>query len=431
MRVLVVGTGGREHALAWRIAFSPGVEVLITKGNPGTDAVARAVDAAPGNVDQVVQAARAEAVDFVVVGPEAPLAAGLVDRLVEAGVRAFGPTKAGARIEASKAFAHEVMEAAHVPCARAEVLDDVQAAMRHLERGSGPIVVKADGLAAGKGVVVAQDREEARVAVESLMVRGDLGQAGRVIVLEEYLEGEEASYMVLCDGESVRPLATSRDHKRVWDGDRGPNTGGMGAYSPAPVLDPETEEVVLGRIIHPTLRELSKRGVTYRGVLYAGLMLTRDGPRVLEFNCRFGDPEAQVVLYRWRGDFLEALLAASEGRLREVSPAFDPRPAVCVVLAAQGYPGTPRTGDVIEGLAEAARVPDSVVFHAGTARGPGGSVLTAGGRVLGVTASGANLRQARDRAYEVVSRIHWPGMHFRSDIAARGLRDILLEGSRW
>ncbi len=422
MKVLVVGTGGREHALAWRVAFSPGVEVLITRGNPGTDAVARAVDVAPGDVEAVVQAALSHRADLVVVGPEAPLAAGLVDRLQAAGVRAFGPGAAGARIEASKAFAHEVMDAAGVPCARAEVYDDACAALRHLEHGSGPIVVKADGLAAGKGVVVAKDRDEARAAIESLMVRRDLGDAGRAIVVEEFLEGEEASYMVLCDGETVRPLATSQDHKRVYDGDCGPNTGGMGACSPAPVLDPDTEAVVLDRIVRPTLREMSRRGIEYRGVLYAGLMLTRDGPRVLEFNGRFGDPETQPVLFRWRGDFLEALFATAEGRLREVVPDFDPRPAVCVVLAAENYPGPPRTGDVIEGLDEAGRVPHAIVFHAGTARGPGGTVLTAGGRVLGVTASGATLREARDRAYHVVSRIRWPGMHFRTDIAARALR---------
>ncbi len=421
MRVLVVGTGGREHALAWRVAFSPGVEVLITRGNPGTDAVARAVDVSPGDVATVVQAAVSHRVDLVVVGPEAPLAAGLVDRLQAAGIQAFGPVAAGAHIEASKAFAHEVMETARIPCARAEVFDDAGAALRYLERGSGPVVVKADGLAAGKGVVVARDRGEARAAVESLMVRRDLGDAGRTVVLEEFLEGEEASYMVLCDGETVRPLATSQDHKRVHDGDRGPNTGGMGAYSPAPVLDSTIEATVLERVIHPTLRELSRRGIVYRGVLYAGLMLTRDGPRVLEFNCRFGDPETQPILFRWRGDFLETLFATAEGRLHEVVPDFDPRPAVCVVLASEGYPGPPRTGDVVQGLKEAVRLPQVAVFHAGTARGPGGTVLTAGGRVLGVTASGADLREARDRAYEAVSRIRWPGVHYRTDIAARAL----------
>lgn len=421
MKTLVVGSGGREHALAWRLAFSRGVEVLITRGNPGTSQVARAVDVSPSDFDAIVQMARAERVDLVVVGPEAPLVAGLVDRLAQSGICAFGPKGDGARIEGSKAFAHEVMEAAGVPCARAEVFDDVGAAVRYVEAGSGPVVVKADGLAAGKGVVVAKDRVEARAALESLMVRRDLGEAGRIVVIEEYLEGEEASYMVLCDEETVRPLPTSQDHKRVWDADRGPNTGGMGAYSPVPFFKEALEATVLERIILPTLKELRRRGVMYRGVLYAGLMLTREGPRVLEFNCRFGDPETQPLMLRWRGDFLEALHATSEGRLSEVKPAFDERPAVCVVLAAEGYPRTPRTGDVIEGLEEAGRIPHVVVFHAGTAWGPGGNVITAGGRVLGVTALGKTLHEARERAYLATSRICWPGMHFRTDIAARAL----------
>jgi len=418
MKVLVVGQGGREHAIAWRLAFSPGVQVLITRGNPGTDAVATPVPIAPLDVEGLVEFARRERVDLVVVGPEAPLAAGLVDRLEQAGVRAFGPVQAAAQIEASKAFAHDVMQAAGVPCARAEVFDDVEAALRFIGSTRAPMVVKADGLAAGKGVVVAQDPGEAREAVLDLMVRGTAGDAGRRVVIEERLAGEEVSFMALCDGETVRPLAAAKDHKRVHDGDQGPNTGGMGACSARSTLDAETERLVLGTIIRPTLEELARRGVVYRGVLYAGLMRTAQGPRVLEFNCRFGDPEAQAVLVRWEGDFLDALLACAERRLRDVQPTFMAGAAVCVVLAAQGYPGAVRTGDLISGLDEAGRLPQVVVFHAGTARGEDGLVRTAGGRVLGVTAWGTDLDAARRRAYEAVSCISWRGMHHRTDIGA-------------
>lgn len=427
MKVLVVGTGGREHALAWRIAFSPGVEVLITRGNPGTEKVARSVAASPHELEKIVAIAKQQNVDFVVVGPEAPLAAGLVDSLEAEGIKAFGPKASAARIESSKAFAHEVMEAACVPCARATVFDDAKAALRFIESHHGPIVVKADGLAAGKGVTVARTRAEARAAVESLMVRGELGDAGKKVVLEEYLEGVEASYMALCDGDFVRSLAPSQDHKRLLDNDEGPNTGGMGAYSPTPFVDKDCENFVVERILKPTLGELLKRGIVYRGVLYAGLMITRDGPKVLEFNCRFGDPEAQVVLYRWQGDFLEALLAVTEGRLAEVEPAFQEGAAICVVLAAQGYPAKPRTGDVIEGLEEAERLPGCTIFHAGTAWGSGGMVVTASGRVLGVTAYGSTLIEARQRVYEAVSKIRWPGIHFRKDIGAKAL--LLSAGS--
>lgn len=418
MKILVVGNGGREHAMAWRLAGSPGVEVLITRGNGGTDDVARAIDVAPTDVAGVATAARTHAVDLVAVGPEVPLAAGLADRLIADGIRVFGPVQAAARLEASKAFAHEVMDAAGVPCARSWSFDDATAALRHLESCPLPVVVKADGLAAGKGVVVATRRDEALAAARAFMVEDHLGAAGRTVVVEEFLAGQEASFMVMTDGEHVVPLAGARDHKRIFDGDRGPNTGGMGAYSPTPLLDDATRDAVLASVIRPTLDALARRGIPFRGVLYAGLMFTADGPRVLEFNCRFGDPETQPVLYRLRGDLAEAMVACAEGRLDRVPLAFDPRPAVCVVLAAGGYPETPRTGDAITGLEDAARLPETRVFHAGTRRQADGTVVTSGGRVLGVTATGADFAQARARAYEAARCIRFEGMQFRSDIGA-------------
>lgn len=421
MKVLVVGNGGREHAMAWRLSGSPGVEVLITEGNGGTRSVARSVAVKASDIDGVVALARQEDIGLVVVGPEAPLAAGLVDRLVEAGIKAFGPTRDGARIEASKAFCHEVLEAAGVPAAGYHVFDNADAALEHLSSCPIPVVVKADGLAAGKGVVVATTREEALEAVRSQMVDRSLGDAGSTVVVEEYLEGEEASFMVMTDGDFVLPLATSQDHKRVFDGDQGPNTGGMGAYSPAPVLDENAQQHVMDRIIRPTLTELTRRGSPYQGVLYAGLMFTSDGPKVLEYNCRFGDPETQPILYRYRGDLFSAMSACTDGTLSTVRVSFDPRPAVCVVLAAENYPSKPRVGDVIEGLGNAARLPHVQVFHAGTRSDSDGLAITSGGRVLGVTAAGDTIREARDRAYKAAKLIKWPGVHYRTDIAHRAL----------
>lgn len=416
MRVLVVGTGGREHALAWRIAFSRGVQTFITLGNGGTERVAKALPVDPTDIEGLVQAAKTNKIDFVVIGPEAPLAKGLVDRLIEAGILAFGPLKKAAMLEASKAFAHEIMEAAGVPCARFEVFDDFEKARRYVERLEGPLVIKADGLASGKGVTVAKNRLEAITALEASMVRGIFGDAGRVVVIEEFLEGTEASFMVLCDGNTILPLAPAKDHKRLLDNDQGPNTGGMGAISPVPGFDKELEKRVEEDIVRPVIEELGRRGIEYRGVLYAGLMLTKDGPKVLEFNCRFGDPEAQVVLVRFEGDFLEALLSCAEGRLSEVRFSFDRRPSVCVVLAAQNYPSQPKVGDEIEGLEEASRLEGVYIFHAGTRRDERGRLLTAGGRVLGVTAVSENLHQAREKAYYAASLIKWEGMHYRKDI---------------
>ncbi|MBM4396339.1 MAG: phosphoribosylamine--glycine ligase [Deltaproteobacteria bacterium] len=422
MKVLLVGNGGREHAMAWRLAATRGVKVLVTHGNGGTDAVARAVPVAPNDLDAVVKTARSERVDLVAVGPESPLAAGLADRLHAAGLKVFGPVQAAARIESSKAFCHEVLEAAGVPCAPARVFDDARAAMAHLATCPIPAVVKADGLAAGKGVVVATTREEAIEAAKEFMVDGALGAAGRRILIEEHVVGEEASFMVLTDGEHVLPFAPAQDHKRLNDGDLGPNTGGMGAYSPTRALPPPAQKDVVERIIRPTLAELARRGIRYQGVLYAGLMVTKDrGPMVLEFNCRFGDPESQPVFARMRGNLAEVLLACAEGRLDQVKVTFDPRVAVCVVLASDGYPGRPRLGDPISGLDEAAAQQDVVVFHAGTKRRSDGAVVTSGGRVLGVTALADSVKAARERAYDAVRRIRFDGMQFRKDIGVRSL----------
>lgn len=419
MRVLVVGQGGREHALAWRLSESPGTEVLITKGNGGTDAVAKALPVGPNEVDGVVEAAVSQQVGLVVVGPEVPLAMGLADRLQARGIPVFGPVQAAARIESSKAFAKSLMLEAGVPTARHEYFEDPNQALRYLIACPLPVVVKADGLAAGKGVVVAQTREEAVEAVKSFMVDGVLGHAGRRVVIEEFLQGEEASLMVLTDGDFLLPLPGARDHKRVFDGDEGPNTGGMGAYSPTALLEGDALEEILRQVIRPVLEQLGKRGISYRGVLYAGLIFTPEGPRVLEFNCRFGDPETQPVLMRMRGNLLEALLACSEGRLREVRLDFLHQPAITVVLATAGYPERPRTGDRIEGLEEAAAVPGVRIFHAGTRRLPDGTLVTSGGRVMGVTALGESFREARTRAYEAAQRVRYPGRHYRTDIGAR------------
>jgi len=416
MKVLVVGNGGREHALAWRIAFARGTKIFITKGNFGTDEIADAVNIEPTDIPAIVNFATQQNVDLVVVGPEAPLAKGVADELEACGIKVFGPKKDGALIEASKAFAHEIMEQAKVPCARWEVYDDVDDALRAVERFGAPVVVKADGLAGGKGVVVAKDIQEAQRAIKRIMVDRVFGSSGEKVVIEEFLEGKEASFMVMTDGEYIVPLAPARDYKRLLDGDEGPNTGGMGAYSPAITITKPVEEVILQKIIKPTINALRLRGVLYRGVLYAGLMITKEGPKVLEFNCRFGDPETQPVLTRLRGAFLEALLACSEGRLNEVQLSFDERPAVCVVLSAKGYPNKPEVGDVIEGIDEASRMPNIVLFHAGTARGDMGKPVVAGGRVLGVTAIGKDFADARNKAYEACEKIYWPTMHYRKDI---------------
>ncbi len=422
MKILVIGGGGREHALVWKLARdTPGAHLYCLPGNAGTAAIGVNVPISAEDVGGLLAWAARERPDLTVVGPEAPLCAGLADRFRAAGLTVFGPSAAAARIEGSKRFAKEVMHAAGVPTAAAEVFTDSGAARVFIRKKGAPLVVKADGLAAGKGVTVCDTIEEAEHAVAEALDRRAFGDAGCEVLIEECLVGEEASVLALVDGERAFPLASAQDHKRAFDGDRGPNTGGMGAYSPAPVVRDELWPAIRSRILDPTLAELRRRGIEYRGILYAGLMITADGPKVLEFNCRFGDPETQAILPRWDGDLGVALLACARGRLDPAAVRWRPEACVSVVLAAGGYPGSYRKGDPIEGLEEASQMPGVTVFHAGTAIRDG-RVVTAGGRVLNVTALGADIREARDRAYAAVERIRFAGAHFRRDIAARALR---------
>jgi phosphoribosylamine---glycine ligase len=420
MRVLVLGGGGREHALCWSLDRSASVtEVLCAPGNAGIATLARTVDLDPTDTAAVRELAVAEAVDLVVVGPEAPLVAGVADTLHTAGITVFGPSRAAARIEGSKAFAKEVMVAAGVPTAGYWTGTDAAEARKALDGFAPPYVVKADGLAAGKGVRICPDRAEAEEAVDDALVAGAFGEAGARVVLEEFLDGPEVSLFGICDGQTVLPLVPAQDFKRALDGDLGPNTGGMGAYSPVPAVDDGTVEAIRTGVLDPVLAELAERGVPYTGVLYAGLVLTADGPKVLEFNARFGDPETQVVLPRLRSDLGALLLAAAEGRLAEADPLdWDPRACVTVVLVSGGYPGSYATGTVIEGLEAADRHPGAVVFHAGTAQRDR-QVVTAGGRVLAVSALGDTVAEARAAAYGAADEVSFDGLHRRSDIAAR------------
>lgn len=417
----MAGGGGREHALAWKIAAdSSRPEVYCAPGNAGTAEVARNIPIAAEDISGIVGWARANNPDLVVVGPEAPLCAGLADRLIAEGIRVFGPTADAAMIEGSKVFSKEVMQAAGVPTAEARVFSDAAEAKAWVRRRGAPIVVKADGLAAGKGVTVCRTVEEAETAIEDALTRAVFGDAGRRVIVEECLEGEEASILALVDGSRIVMLASAQDHKRIFDGDRGPNTGGMGAYSPAPVVAAEMLAAIREQVFERTLAELRRRCIVYKGVLYAGLMISRGRISVLEFNCRFGDPETQAILPRWDGDILPALNACIDGNLREDMVKWRPEPAVCVVMASEGYPGSYKKGALIEGLDRAAAMAGVAVFHAGTRR-EGGAVVTSGGRVLGVTALGADLPEAVKRAYDAVSVIRFDGAQWRRDIAARAL----------
>ncbi len=419
MRVLVVGSGGREHALVWKISRSPLVKQLFAApGNPGISSLAELVPLGVDRVDELARWAKDERIDLVVVGPEAPLVAGLADRVAKVGIPVFGPSGAAAEIEGSKAFAKEVMAAAGIPTAEYAAFTEVDPAVAFARARGGKVVVKADGLAAGKGVVVCGDAGEAEAAIRSMLVDRAHGAAGAKVVVEERLEGPEASCIAFVDGERVRMLAAAQDHKRIFDGDRGPNTGGMGAFSPTPNVTPEVEAMVERDVLLPAARELARRGRPFRGALYAGLMLTSKGPRVLEFNARLGDPETQPILLRMRNDIVPVLLAAARGDLSAVKLDFDPRAAVGVVLASEGYPGKPASGDAIEGL-DGPFPGDVQVFHSGTARGEGGKVVTSGGRVLTVCALGDGLDGAARRAYEGVARIRFRGMQYRRDIGQK------------
>jgi phosphoribosylamine--glycine ligase len=425
MKLLLIGSGGREHALAWALAKSPRLTRLYAApGNAGIADVAELSDIDVADHQAVIGFCRDKEIDFVVVGPEAPLVAGLVDDLEAAGIKAFGPSRAAAQLEGSKAFTKGVCDEADIPTAGYGRFDNAANALAYLEEKGAPIVVKADGLAAGKGVVVAMTLEEAREAVRACF-DGSFGDAGAEVVIEEFLEGEEASFFVLADGTSALALATAQDHKRAFDGDEGPNTGGMGAYSPAPVLTDALVADVMRRIIEPTVATLARRGTPFKGVLYAGLMLTKDGPKLIEYNTRFGDPECQVMMMRLKSDLLELLLASAEGRLSQMAADWRDAVALTVVMAANGYPGSYDKGTEIRGLGKAP-TDDLAVFHAGTKR-DGERILANGGRVLNVTAVGATVAEARERAYEAVRQIDWPQGFCRSDI---GWREIARESER-
>jgi len=424
MKVLVIGGGGREHALAWKVAASPRVErVLVAPGNAGTAAEPRCenVPVAADDVEALVALAREQDVGLTIVGPEAPLVAGVVDRFRAAGLRCFGPTRAAAQLEGSKAFTKDFLARHGIPTAAYGVFTERAAAAEYIRERGAPIVVKADGLAAGKGVVVADTEEEALAAVDGMLTGGAFGAAGRRVVVEEMLRGEEASFIVMCDGEHALPLATSQDHKARDDGDQGPNTGGMGAYSPAPVVTPALHDRIMREVIDPTVRGLAADGLPYTGFLYAGLMIGPDGtPKVLEYNCRFGDPETQPILMRLNSDLVDLCEAALDGRLDRIEARWDERTALGVVLAAGGYPGAYRTGDAISGLDAPAPEPGVKVFHAGTTV-RGDDVVTSGGRVLCVTALGDTVGEAQARAYRAVAGIHWQGVYFRRDIGYRAV----------
>ena len=419
MKVLVIGQGGREHALLWKLKQSPSVdEVFCAPGNAGTAADGVNVDISDNDVAGLVKFAVKENIGLAVVGPEVPLCAGIVDAFEKAGVKAFGPSKAAAQLEGSKIFSKQVMRRANIPTASVEIFDRAEEAIGWLTKQEDqPWVVKADGLAAGKGAIVCADRSEAIDAVKLILTQRAFGDAGDQLIIEECLVGQEASILAIVDGTTIVPLETSQDHKRAYDNDEGPNTGGMGAYCPAPLVTPELMETIIQEVLLPTIHAMNTADTPFRGILYAGIMLTETGPKVLEYNVRFGDPEAQPVLMRLKSDFAQILLAAAEHRLDEIEPLeWDPRPSICVVMASDGYPGSYEKGRPISGLDSAAELEDVKVFHAGTQL-QHGKVVNNGGRVLGVTALGDDLSAAKAKAYEAVQRIQWDGGWYRNDIS--------------
>ena len=420
MNILLLGSGGREHALAWKMAASPLVDGLIcAPGNAGIAREAECVALDIADHKAVIAYCRQSGIDFVVVGPEAPLCAGIVDDLEAAGIKTFGPSRAASRLEGSKGFTKDLCRAHGIPTAAYERFRGASPAKAYVRGRGAPVVVKADGLAAGKGVVVAKDLAEAEAAID-LMFGGALGEAGGEIVVEEFLDGEEASFFALCDGETAIALASAQDHKRADDGDTGPNTGGMGAYSPAPIIDAAMSARVMDAIVLPTLRAMKAEGTPYKGVLYAGLMLTAAGPQLIEYNVRFGDPECQVLMLRLMSDLVPALLASRDGMLKSLDLRWYPQAALTVVMAAKGYPGSYARGSVIEGLDEAAAIEGVEIFHAGT-KAEGGRVVANGGRVLNVAALGQTVREAQSRAYAAISRIRWPEGFYRHDIGWRAI----------
>jgi len=422
MKVLVVGGGGREHALVWKIGLSPRVsKVYCAPGNAGISRQAEIVAIKPNEIDALLQFALKEKIDLTVVGPEDPLTRGIVDRFESAGLAIFGPSRRAAEIEGSKAFAKALMEKYQIPTGAYSVFEDPEEARVYVRQRGAPIVVKADGLAAGKGVVICKTVEEAIHWIDRMMVERIFGDAGKRVVIEEHLTGEEASFIALTDGQTILPLASSQDHKAVFDGDEGPNTGGMGAYSPAPVVTEEVDRKIMETILQPLIKGMEKEGRPYRGVVYAGLMISEGQPKVLEFNARLGDPETQPIFMRLQSDIVPVFEACIRGGLSRFRLEWDPRPSFCVVMASKGYPGDYEKGKVIKGLDEVARMEDLFVFHAGTAL-QDGEVVTNGGRVLGVTGLGENIQEAIERTYQAVRKISWEGVHYRTDIAQKALK---------
>ncbi len=422
MRILVVGSGGREHALCWKIAASPLCDkIYCAPGNAGIAGVAECVPIGAEDIPALVTFAKEKAIDFVVVGPEAPLVAGLADALEAAGIATFGPSAKAAELEGSKGFMKDIAAKYHVPTAAYRRFREPEAAKTFARSLLVPVVVKADGLAAGKGVVIAESHAEADAAIDAIMRDRQFGEAGAELVVEEFLDGEELSFFALCDGAHALPLASAQDHKRVGDGDTGLNTGGMGAYSPAPVATPEIERRIMDEIVRPTVAGMAAEGRPFKGVLFAGIMVTKNGPKLIEFNVRFGDPECEVLMLRLKSDLLPALMAARDGGLNSFDLRWQDSAAVTVVMAAKGYPGKPETGTVIKGFDAAAKIPGSVVFHAGTKLNAAGDIIAAGGRVLAVSAVAPDVKAAQMLAYQAVAAIDWPGGFCRRDIAHRAI----------
>jgi phosphoribosylamine---glycine ligase len=421
LTVLIVGGGGREHALAWKIAQSPQLgKLFCAPGNAGIADIAECVPVDPADIQSLKNFALKNRVDLTVVGPEMPLSLGIVDTFEQEGLAIFGPSQKASQLEASKIFAKEIMQDYGIPTAAFAKFTNPSEAKAYIHSCNRPLVIKADGLAAGKGVFPARTAAEAAAAIDRIMLKHEFGDAGASVIVEDFLTGEEASFICFTDGTTIVPMPSSQDHKRVFDGDEGPNTGGMGAYSPAPVITPQLEEIVMSTIMSPLIKALRERGICFKGVLYAGLMIENNRPQVLEFNARFGDPETQPLIFKLTTDLIEIIQAIVKGNLPDVSIAWDARPSVCVVMAAGGYPGNYSRGLPISGLAEAASVPEAFVFHAGTAL-KNGRVVSAGGRVLGVTARGNTVAEAITTAYTAVDKIHWDGVHFRRDIAQRAI----------
>jgi len=422
MNILIVGSGGREHVLAWKIKQSSLVEnMYCAPGSGGIAELAECVDIGANDIESLLQFAKEKKIDLTVVGPEAPLVDGIVDAFEKKGLKIFGPTRKAAQLEGSKVFAKEFMRDCNIPTANFQKFDNIKQAENFFKQTTFPIVVKADGLAAGKGVIICENLSEAQKAVDDIMVQGIFKEAGRQIVIEERLEGEEVSILAISDGENYCLLDSSQDHKRIFDDDVGPNTGGMGAYSPAPILTEKLRKTIEMRVIEPVIRGMKKSGIPFKGVLYAGLMITSEGPMVLEFNVRFGDPEAQAVLPRMQGDIVELMLASCEGRLKTIKLGWDKRSCVCVVISSGGYPGEYETGKVISGLEEAAKVEDTVIFHAGTKK-EDEKFITSGGRVLGVTGFGNGIEKAIEQAYKAVDKIKFERCFFRRDIGAKAFK---------